>query len=97
MRDEEQVEAAHDGHGHVHVRLEGFGAVVAAVLRVRSRRDRGARVQVRLDAGLGDGDRLLLHGLVDRDLVRACVEESRSRFWSFLPGIGPEFMSRRPL
>ena len=31
--------------------------------------DAGARVEGGLDAGLGDGDGLLLHGLVDRHLV----------------------------
>ena len=68
--DEKQVEPRHDRHRHVDVGLQSFRAVVAAVLRVRRREDRGPRVEIRLDAGFGNRYSLLLHGLVDGHLVR---------------------------
>lgn len=65
---EEQVEAAHDGRADLHVRLEGLGAVVAAVQGVGRGEDGRPGVEGGLDTGLCDGDRLLLHRLVDGHL-----------------------------
>lgn len=67
--DEEEVEAGHDRGGHGDVGAEAYLAVVAATDRVGGGEDRGAGIEGGLDAGLGDGDGLLLHGLVDGDLV----------------------------
>ena len=47
-----------------------------SILRVGRSQNRGARVERGLDTRLGDGDGLLLHGLVDRDLKQM----SRVRF-----------------
>ena len=46
-----------------------FNKVVPAVGRVGGRQDGGAGVERRHDAGLGDGDGLLLHDLVDGGAV----------------------------
>jgi len=42
-----------------------------SVRRVGGGEDGGARIEGSLNAGLGDGDGLLLHGLVDGDLRRS--------------------------
>mmetsp|Transcript_9781 Transcript_9781/g.34429 ORF Transcript_9781/g.34429 Transcript_9781/m.34429 type:complete len:583 (-) Transcript_9781:609-2357(-) len=63
--DEKQIEAGHDGGGHVDVGLERLGLVVAAVLRVGGGQNCRPRVEVGVDTRLCDGNRLLLHGLVD--------------------------------
>mmetsp|Transcript_10351 Transcript_10351/g.35875 ORF Transcript_10351/g.35875 Transcript_10351/m.35875 type:complete len:225 (-) Transcript_10351:1361-2035(-) len=68
--DEKQIEAGHDGGGHVDVGLERLGLVVAAVLRVGGGQNCRPRVEVGVDTRLCDGNRLLLHGLVDRHAVR---------------------------
>lgn len=65
---EEEVEPAHDGRADLHVGLEGLGAVVAPVQGVGRGQDGRPSVQGGLDAGLGDGDRLLFHRLVDGHL-----------------------------
>lgn len=67
--DEEEIEARHDGGGHVDVGAQGGFAVVAASHGVGGREDGGARIEGGLDAGFGDGDGLLFHGFVDGDLV----------------------------
>lgn len=46
----------------------GVGAHLS-VNRVRRRYDTATRVEGSVDARLGDGDRLLLHDLVNRDSV----------------------------
>ncbi|KAF3858565.1 hypothetical protein F7725_011766 [Dissostichus mawsoni] len=66
-QDEEEVEAAHDGGGHVDVLLQTLAAVVAPAHRVGCSQDGGASQY--LDSGLGDADGLLLHGLMDGHLV----------------------------
>lgn len=47
----------------------GFEIIVTAKDGIRRRQDRGTRIQNRGDAGLGNGDSLLLHGFVDSDAV----------------------------
>ena len=64
----EEVETRHDGRAEVHIRLEALASVIAPPLRVRGSENRGAGIERRLNAGFGDGDGLLLHGLVDRHL-----------------------------
>ena len=60
-----------DGRRQLDVLLQRLALVVAAVDGVGGGQDGRARVEGGLDAGLGDGDRLLLHGLVDGDLAAA--------------------------
>ncbi len=76
--DEEEVETGHDGRRHVDVLLERTRAIVAAADGVGRGQDGRARVQRRLDAGLGDRDRLLFHGLVDRHLGPTNAHKTRS-------------------
>ena len=65
----QQVEAREDGGREGDVVLQRLGAVVPPRHRVGGRQDGRPRVERGLDARLGDGDGLLLHGLVDCDLV----------------------------
>mmetsp|Transcript_11421 Transcript_11421/g.28919 ORF Transcript_11421/g.28919 Transcript_11421/m.28919 type:complete len:525 (-) Transcript_11421:282-1856(-) len=67
--DEEEVETRHDGRGHLQVLAQRLGAVVAATDGVRSGQNRRAGVESSVQTCFGYADRLLLHGLVDRDLV----------------------------
>lgn len=67
---EEEIETTHDRRSHRNVRAQALLAVVPAADRVRRGEDGRPRVQRRVNARLGDGDRLLFHGLVNRDLVR---------------------------
>jgi hypothetical protein len=66
---EEQIEPAHDRSGHHHVRSERLLAIVPSSDGVRSSENARACVQGRLDTRLGDRDGLLLHRLVNGDLV----------------------------
>ena len=63
QQDEEQVEARQERVREVDVARDGQAVVVRAVHRVGRREHRAAGVEGGLDAGLGDGDRLLLHDL----------------------------------
>ena len=47
---------------------DGLRLIVPSKYGVRGGQDRRARVQRGLDTGLGDGNGLLLHGLMDGDL-----------------------------
>ncbi|GIX63289.1 ubiquitin fusion degradation protein 1 [Babesia caballi] len=69
LHDDDEVEPAQDGVGEVHVLLEGQRRLVAAEDGVGRGDDRAPGLERRHYPGLGDGDRLLLHGLVDRDAV----------------------------
>eukprot|EP00166_Cyanidium_caldarium_P006048 ctg_786.g159 len=66
---EEQVETRHDRRRHLQIAAQRLGAVVATADRIGRRQHRGARVQGGLNARLGDGDGLLLHGLVNGHLI----------------------------
>lgn len=67
--DEEEIKTGHDWSGDVDVVAEGLGAVVPSPDWVRSSQDRGASVERGVNASLGNGDRLLLHSLVDSHLI----------------------------
>lgn len=69
LHDLDDVEAREDRVREAHVVREGDGLVVAALDRVGSRDHAAPRLQLRDDAGLGDRDGLLLHGLVDGGAV----------------------------
>mmetsp|Transcript_87559 Transcript_87559/g.283480 ORF Transcript_87559/g.283480 Transcript_87559/m.283480 type:complete len:505 (-) Transcript_87559:852-2366(-) len=64
-QDTKDVEAAEDGIRKVHVLGEGALGVVPPLGGVGHRNDGTPRLQCGDDAGLGDGDRLLFHGLMD--------------------------------
>eukprot|EP00962_Isochrysis_galbana_P018934 scaffold5496_cov112-Isochrysis_galbana.AAC.3 len=66
---EEQVEAREERVGHADVGHGRQVPVVRAKDRVGGRHDRAAGVERGVHAGLGDGDRLLLHHLVQRHAV----------------------------
>ncbi|OSX69559.1 hypothetical protein BU14_1395s0002 [Porphyra umbilicalis] len=68
--DKKEVKAAHNRGGHGHILLERPRPVVAAADRVGRRQHRRARHERRVDARLGERNRLLLHRFVDGDLVR---------------------------
>ncbi len=65
-----------DGVGELHVLGEGARGVVAPADRVGGRHHAAARLQRRHDAGLGDGDALLLHRLRAR-ARRRCSPAAR--------------------
>lgn len=67
--DEDHVEAAEDGGLEVNVVAGRLEVVVTAKDGVGRREHGRARVEDGSDAGLGDGDCLLLHGFVDGDAV----------------------------
>lgn len=67
--DEDHVEAGEDGRLEINVLAGRLEVVVAAEDGVRGREDGGARVEDGGDARFGDGDGLLLHGLMDGDAV----------------------------
>ena len=62
-------EPGHNGGGELDVLLERLAPVVLAVDGVGRGEDAGARVEGGLHPRLGDGDGLLLHGLVYGHLV----------------------------
>jgi hypothetical protein len=62
---EDEVEPGEQGCGEVDVLVDGFVLVVPAEEGVGGGEDGGAGVERGGDAGLGDGDGLLLHHLVD--------------------------------
>ena len=68
--DKEQIEPRHDGRRHGHVRPKRHLPVVPPSDRVGRGEDGRPRVESCLDAGFGDRDSLLLHCLVNGDLVR---------------------------
>ena len=74
--DEDHVEAREDGRLEVDVLTRRLEVVVPTEDRIGGGKHRGAGIEDGGDAGLGDGDGLLLHGLVDRDpiLVAHLVE-----------------------
>ena len=67
--DEKEVETRHDRGAHSHVRTQRLFAIVPTADGIGSGENRRACIQGGLNAGLGDRDSLLLHGLVDRDLI----------------------------
>jgi hypothetical protein len=69
QHNKEQIEPRHDRRTHRDVRPQTHLPVVPPPYRVRRRQDGRSRVEGRLDARFGDGDRLLLHGFVNGDLV----------------------------
>jgi hypothetical protein len=67
--DEKEVKAGHDRRCNVNIVLQCLGSVVATVPRIGGGENRSTRIECGLNTSLSDRDRLLLHGLVDRDLV----------------------------
>ena len=67
--DEDHIEAGQDGGLEIDVLAGRLEIVVAAEDRVGGCEDGGSSVEDGGDAGFGDGDGLLLHGLVDGDAV----------------------------
>jgi hypothetical protein len=67
--DAEDVEAREDGVGELDVLREGLAGVVPPADGVGGGHHGAAGLEGRDDAGLGDGDALLLHGLVDGGAV----------------------------
>jgi hypothetical protein len=63
-QDEQEIKTRKERVGQVDIARHGEPVVVRAVEGVGGREHRAARVERGLDAGLGDGDRLLLHDLV---------------------------------
>lgn len=62
--------ANHDAHYvFVDTYSEGQLLVVSSIHRIGCREDRSSGIQGSLDASLGNGDCLLLHGLVDSNLI----------------------------
>jgi len=69
-QNEEQIKAGHDGRAHVYVVAERLAPVVLAIDWIGGGQNTGARIQRRLNAGLGDRNGLLFHGLVDGHLIQ---------------------------
>ena len=67
--DEKEIETTEEGVGEGDVLVRVLVNVVLSVDRVGSGDDRTARVERGVDAGLRDGDRLLLHDFVDGDAI----------------------------
>ena len=67
--DEEKIETRHNGGGDVHVVSKRFRAIVSASVGISSGQDRGTSVESGMDTSLGDRDGLLLHGLVNSNLI----------------------------
>ena len=70
QHDEEQIESAHDRRAHSYVSPQAGLAVIPPTDGISGREDRCTRVERSLDASFGDGDGLLFHRFMDRDLVR---------------------------
>ncbi|KAJ7778395.1 hypothetical protein B0H16DRAFT_1846620 [Mycena metata] len=70
QHDEEQVKPTHNQRAHLHIRAQRLPPVVPPANGVRRRQDERARIERSVNARLGDGNGLLLHRLVDRNLVR---------------------------
>ena len=66
---EEQIETRKEGVGKANVLLNAAAAVVLTVDGVGGGQDRAPGIETGVDASLGNGDGLLLHGLVDSDTV----------------------------
>ena len=66
---EEQIETRKEGVGKANVLLNAPTAIVLAIDGVGSGQDRAAGIETGVDASLGNGNGLLLHGLVDSDTV----------------------------
>ena len=66
---EEQVEARHNRWGDVDVVAEGLGTIVSTSVGVSGSQDRGTSVESCVDASLSDRDSLLLHSLVNSNLI----------------------------
>lgn len=67
--DAEDVETGEDGFGELDVLRERDGAIVAAADWIGGCDDGTAGLEGCDDAGFGDGDGLLFHGLVDRGTI----------------------------
>lgn len=61
----QHIKSGHDGFCQVHVLCKGEGGVVPPGDGVTGSDDGAPGLQGGDDAGFGDGDALLLHGLVD--------------------------------
>ena len=66
---EEQIETRKEGVGKANVLLNAPAAVVLTIDGVGGGQNRAPGIETGVDASLGNGDSLLLHGLVDSDTV----------------------------
>ena len=69
QHDEEQIESAHDWRAHGYVNPQAGLAIIPPADGVSGGKDRRACIERSLDPSFGDGDGLLFHRFVDRDLV----------------------------
>lgn len=67
--DKEQVESTHNRRTHGDIGSQAHLSVVPSADRVCSGQNGRSCVQRGLNTGLGDTDRLLFHGFVNRDLI----------------------------
>ena len=66
---ENEIEARKQGRPKSSIRREGCVVVVDTIPRIHYRDHRGSTIQLTNNSSLGDGQRLLLHSLVDGRLV----------------------------